>query len=467
MESNPYYPLFESLRNHQFHMANTHAKGRIKKLDSLKRAIEVNYRESLKQALYKEFKKPYTEIELTEIFPVISEIKHTRKHLASWMKKQRVDTPLALLGSSSYYIHEPKGVCLIIAPWNYPINLVLSPLISAIAAGNTVVIKPSEYTPKINKVLKDVIEYVFTENEVVLIEGGVETSTHLLNLPFNHIHFTGSPKVGKIVMQKAATHLSSVTLELGGKSPLIVDETADLVNASKKIAWSKFINGGQICISPDYLWVHESVKDSLLELIKKQVSAYYSKHPHESPSYCRIINNTQFQRLKNYIETSVSQGSIIEMGGHFNDLDCYISPTIISNIAENHSLFTEEIFGPILPVKTFKTLDEVTTTLQSLEKPLALYVFSQSKKNQEFVLNNTRAGSSCINTTIVQYSNPHLPFGGSNHSGIGKSHGAFGFAEFSNQRSVVKQFWKGFLPIFYPPYSPIKEKLAKLVVRWL
>ncbi len=466
MESNPYFLVFKSLQGHQYAVANRDAKTRLKKLDSLKRAVEINYREQLKEALHNEFKKPYAEIELTEIFPVISEIKFVKQHLASWMKKQKVDTPLALFGSNSYYYHEPKGVCLIISPWNYPINLVLSPLISAIASGNTVVLKPSEFTPKINAVIKDIVEYVFTDNEVVCIQGGVETATDLLDLPFHHIHFTGSPKVGKIVMQKAAKHLSSVTLELGGKSPVIVDETANLNKAAKSIAWSKFLNGGQICIAPDYLWVHESKKEALIEKIKEHTRLLYTNNPQESNSYCRIVNNQHLNRLKGHLDLAISEGAKLHMGGSFDDLDCYLEPTILSSVSHNNPLFTEEIFGPILPVKTFKNLQEITRELRSKEKPLALYIFSSSNKNTQYILQNTRAGSSCINTAIVQYSNPNLPFGGSNNSGMGKSHGKFGFVEFSNQRSVVNQYWTGFLPLLFPPYTALKEKIAKMVVRW-
>lgn len=466
MESNPHFLVFKLLKDHQYAVANRDAKTRIKKLDSLKRAVEINYREQLKQALHQEFKKPFAEIELTEIFPVISEIKFVKQHLASWMNKQKVDTPLALFGSNSYYYHEPKGVCLIISPWNYPINLVLSPLISAIASGNTVVLKPSEFTPKINAVIKDIIEYVFTQNEVVCIEGGIETASDLLDLPFNHIHFTGSPKVGKIVMQKAAKHLTSVTLELGGKSPVIVDETANLNKAAKSIAWSKFLNGGQICIAPDYLWVHESKKEVLIEKIKEHTHKLYSKNPQQSNSYCRIVNNQHLNRLKGHLDLAVSEGAKIHMGGSFDDLDCYFEPTILSSVSQDNPLFTEEIFGPILPVKTFKTTDEITKELRSKDKPLALYIFSESKKNTQNILKNTRAGSSCINTAVVQYSNPNLPFGGSNNSGMGKSHGKFGFVEFSNQRSVVNQYWTGFLPLLFPPYTSLKEKIAKMVVKW-
>lgn len=466
MESNPHFLVFKLLKDHQYAVANRDAKTRIKKLDSLKRAVEINYREQLKQALHQEFKKPFAEIELTEIFPVISEIKFVKQHLTSWMNKQKVDTPLALFGSNSYYYHEPKGVCLIISPWNYPINLVLSPLISAIASGNTVVLKPSEFTPKINAVIKDIIEYVFTQNEVVCIEGGVETASDLLDLPFNHIHFTGSPKVGKIVMQKAAKHLTSVTLELGGKSPVIVDETANLNKAAKSIAWSKFLNGGQICIAPDYLWVHESKKEVLIEKIKEHTHKLYSKNPQQSNSYCRIVNNQHLNRLKGHLDLAVSEGAKIHMGGSFDDLDCYFEPTILSGVSQDNPLFTEEIFGPILPVKTFKSTDEITKELRSKDKPLALYIFSESKKNTQNILKNTRAGSSCINTAVVQYSNPNLPFGGSNNSGMGKSHGKFGFVEFSNQRSVVNQYWTGFLPLLFPPYTSLKEKIAKMVVKW-
>ncbi len=458
--------LFYRQNANRFNIGNTNYKERIKKLDILKKALEITYRDAIKEALYADFKKPSIETDVTEIYPVVSEIKFAKRHLKQWLSNQKVETPMALLGSSSYIKYEPKGVCLIISPWNFPVNLTFGPLVSAIAAGNTVIIKPSEMTPNISKVMAAIIKDVFDENEVALVEGDAGTSQELLKLPFNHIFFTGSPNVGKLVMKAASEHLTSVTLELGGKSPTIIDETANLKSAAKKIAWGKFINCGQVCIAPDYVLIHESVKAAFLKEVKLQLEIFYNTNAETSESYGRIVNQKHFNRLVNHLTDAKSKNAAIEIGGNYSETDNYIEPTVISNLSEETTLMQEEIFGPVLPIKTYATIDEAIQYINSKEKPLALYIFSSSKKQIKHIINNTRAGSTCINNNVLQYSNHHLPFGGSNNSGIGKSHGFFGFEEFSNKRSVLKQNFKGSIELLFPPYNSFKKKLADLTVKW-
>ena len=466
LKNNRFYHLFERQRKNQFNTSVTSYKARIKKLNTLKKALEITYKEELRAALYADFKKPYIETDLTELYLVIKEIKFARSQLRSWISKKRVKTPLTLMGTSSWIIHEPKGVCLIISPWNYPINLTFSPLVSAISAGNMVIIKPSELTPHTSKVMARIVNDLFNEDEVALVEGAVEESQELLQLPFNHIFFTGSPKVGKIVMKAAATHLASVTLELGGKSPTIIDKNANLNEAIKSIVWGKYLNNGQTCIAPDYVFVHESIKEQFYKVFREKVRSYYTEAPVESESYARIVNERHFDRLISYLHDAQKKGATIISGGKYDADERYIEPTLVGDLPDYVSLFDEEIFGPILPLRTFDNVDEVIDFINSKEKPLALYIYSRNKKMIQSVISNTRAGTSCINTNAIQYSNHHLPFGGSNNSGIGKSHGYFGFQEFSNQRAILKRNMIGPLYLLLPPYNNFKQRLVDLTIKW-
>lgn len=458
--------IFNVQKEHQFVVANQTIKERRRKLKALKKAVEITYRAAIKEALYKDMGKPKAEVDLTEIYPITSEIKHTLRYLNSWTEKQRVGTPIAFIGSSSYYKYEPKGVCLIISPWNFPVNLTLAPLVSAIAAGNTVIIKPSEMTPHISKVMKELIAAVFNENEVTLIEGAVQTATDLLSLPFNHIFFTGSPAIGKVVMTAAAKHLTSVTLELGGKSPTIIDETAAIKTAAKRIAWGKFVNAGQVCIAPDYIYVHKSKQEELVNEFKKVLATFYNNNANQSENYTCIVNESHKGRVASMINNAKENGAIVSYGGKVDEKSNAIEPTILTNVKMNTKVMQEEIFGPILPIIPYDNINEVIDTINSKEKPLALYIYSKKSKNIEYILNNTRAGGSCVNNNAVHFFNNNLPFGGSNNSGIGKSHGFFGFQEFSNARGVLKQNIPGALEILMPPYTNFKEKLINLTIKW-
>lgn len=458
--------LFELQQKHQQNTGQKSYNQRIKLLNALQRAVETTYRDDILTALMKDLAKPVVEAEMTEIYQIIDEIKYAKRYLHQWMKMQRVKTPLSMLGASSHYIYEPKGVCLIISPWNFPFNLTFCPLVSALAAGNSVILKPSEMTPYSAQVMQTLVDDVFKKEEVALVQGEVETSTALLNLPFNHIFFTGSPQVGKIVMKAASQHLSSVTLELGGKSPVIVDETANIKMAAKKIMWGKFMNCGQICVAPDYLLIHQSVKSEFLKECRDWLETYFSKTPETSDSYGRIVTEKHFKRLTKFIEEAKIEGANILVGGNSDLISKYIEPTLIENLTEQSDLLKQEIFGPILPIVTYNSLDEAISYVNSKERPLALYIFSKSKKNTDKVINQTRAGGSCINNCVIHLGNPELPFGGVNNSGIGRSHGFFGFQAFSNQRAILKQHTYGITELLFPPYNSFKEKVANLTIKW-
>ena len=458
--------LFNKQKTNQFNIGNTTYKERIKKLKKLKKALEYTYKQDIRDALYKDFKKPQLEVDLTEIYPVIDEIKFVSSNLKSWLKKQQVETPLAMLGSSSYIINEPKGVCLIISPWNYPINLTFGPLVSAIAGGNTVILKPSEMTPNSSKLMAKIVSELFNENEIALVEGEVETAQALLELPFNHIFFTGSPAVGKIVMKAASKHLTSVTLELGGKSPTIIDDSANVDKAVGRIIYGKFMNAGQTCIAPDYLLLDERIAADFVKSFKRQIKELFSDKAETSDAYSRIVNKKHFKRLADGLEDAKNKNSVIESGGNYNEDDNYIEPTLVSRVDEESQIMQEEIFGPILPLKTYKNLEEAVDYINSKEKPLALYIYSKNKKNINYILDNTRAGGTCVNHNLLQYLNHNLPFGGSNNSGIGKSHGYFGFLEFTNQRSLLKQHTFGAVDLLKPPYVNWKQKIVDLTIKW-
>ena len=464
--NNPYYELFSKQKAHQYEIGQNTYNQRVKTLNTLQRAIEVTYRAQIQDALYKDLGKPTMESELSEVYQIVGDIKFAKANLYKWMRKQKVKTPLSMLGASSYYIYEPKGVCLIISPWNFPFNLTFGPLVSAIAAGNTAIIKPSEMTPNSSALMAKIVNDVFSEDEVALIEGEVEVSTELLKLPFNHIFFTGSPNVGKIIMSAASKHLASVTLELGGKSPTVIDKTANIDKAAKKVIWGKYLNAGQICVAPDYVLIDESIKTEFIASCKKWMQQFYKDQPKNSKSYARIVTNKHFERLKSHLENAKRLDATIEVGGQLDSDSKYIAPTIVSNLKEEATLLQEEIFGPILPIVTYNSLDEAIDYINAKERPLALYIYSKSKANTKKIIQNTRAGGTCINNNIIHYANHNLPFGGTNNSGIGKSHGFFGFEAFSNKRAVVKQHTFGVSEFLFPPYTDLKERLARITIKW-
>ena len=445
---------------------NSSARTRIKKLKKLKEIILKN-RVKIKEALKKDFKKNPSEVDLTEIFPVVSEINFTINNLRKWMKDEYVRTPLTLLGSKSFIRYEAKGVVLIITPWNFPINLSFISLINAVSAGNSVLIKPSEITSETSYVIKDIIEESFDEKEVSVVLGGVDLAKEILKLKFNHILFIGSPTIGSEVMKSASVHLSSVTLELGGKSPTVIDKNCDLNKAAKRVVWAKLINNGQVCIAPDYVLIHEDIKNKFIKLVINNIKKFYGDNVNNSESYCRIVNKNHFKRLKNLIDDSLKKNSKILYGGKTNSNENYIEPTLIENIDKDSKIFNEEIFGPILPIFTFKKIDEAIRFINKKNKPLALYIFSSDNKNISKVLGETSSGGVCINHNTLHYSNYNLPFGGIGNSGFGRCHGEFGFKELSNKKSIFKQFMP-FSPtdILIPPYNSFKQKIINLILKY-
>lgn len=466
-EDIPAGAMFRQQQLYRSEAARSTARERIDKLKRLRAAL-MRYQQELRDAMWADFRKPATEVDLSEIYPVTSEIRFAIRNLRRWMAPRPAGTPLVLFGGRSYVQYQPKGVVLILSPWNYPINLTLAPLVWAIAAGNTAILKPSESIPHTSSVLKKIIDDAFDAREVALLEGGIETAKMLLALPFNHIFFTGAPEIGKLVMKAAAEHLASVTLELGGKTPTIIDKTADLDTAVSRIAWAKFLNAGQTCVAPDYIFVHESREAAFLEKLTKTLETFYGPDAKGTHDYARIVSGRHYERLAGYLEEALQQGARLIYGGQTDESQAYISPTILADVPMEARIMREEIFGPLLPVFTYKKLEEPLRVINAGEKPLALYIYSKNRKNTRYVMEHTRAGTSCINHSAVQFGNPYLPFGGDNNSGFGKSHGRYGFEAFSNARAIYKQV----LPfnasdLLTAPYTRWKQKIMDLVIKWL
>ncbi|RMF31203.1 MAG: aldehyde dehydrogenase family protein [Bacteroidetes bacterium] len=457
--------VFELQRGHHLVMGATSVSERRKRLKRLLEAI-LRFRPAFQEAVWKDLRKPALEFDLTEIHVLVEEIRHVRRHLRRWMRPQPVPTPLTLFGSRSWIHYEPKGVVLIIAPWNYPVSLMLGPLVSAIAGGNCAILKPSEHTPHTSAVLRQLVEETFPPEEVALFEGGIETAQRLLGLPFHHIYFTGAPSVGKIVMEAASRHLASVTLELGGKSPTIIDESADLKAAARRTALGKFINNGQTCIAPDYLLVHESRVEAFKELLKQEVAAMYGDAA-RSEHYGCIVNERHFQRVKAWLDEALERGARVVFGGGVEESRRFVAPTLLQEVPLDCRLMREEIFAPLLPLIPFRELREAVDFINRGEKPLALYIFSRSRKNIRYILQHTRAGGTAVNHAGLQFFNPYLPFGGSNNSGIGKGHGWHGFRELTNARAVYKQVLPTAIDWLRPPYTAWKQKIVDFVINWL
>jgi aldehyde dehydrogenase (NAD+) len=457
--------IFKAQKANAQNIANSNAKERKIKLRKIL-DWTLAHETEIGDALFADFKKNPAETNLGEVLGVVGETKHLMKHLKSWMKPQSVPTPLNMIGSSAHVRFEPKGVCLIISPWNYPFNLSIKPLVQAIAAGNAVMLKPSEMTPHTSALIKKMLSELFEENEIAVIEGDASVSTMLLELPFNHIFFTGSPAVGKIVMSAAAKNLTSVTLELGGKSPCLVDETANIKKSAEKIAWGKYINNGQTCIAPDYVLVHKSVENELVTALKSSIEAMYGNDAKTSADYCRVVNNRHFNRLNGLLNEAVEKGANVQAGGQTDGTENYIAPTLLTEVDDSMKIMQDEIFGPILPIISYNTNEEAIAHIKSREKPLAMYINSSKEKNIQYFMDNSSAGGTVINDSIIYYGHTELPFGGVNNSGIGKSGGIWGFTEFSNQRAVMRQRF-GTFKMIYPPYTPFVSKLVRFFVRYL
>jgi len=393
--------------------------------------------EAIAQALHQDLRKHPTEVLITEIFPLINELKHTRRHLKSWVKPKPVANDLLNFGAKTSLYYEPKGSCLIISPWNYPFQLPLLHLVSSVAAGNRTIIKPSEFTPHTNRILKALVQAVFPKEWVAVIEGDVETTTYLLTKKFDHIHFTGSPAVGKIIMAAAARHLASCTLELGGKSPAIIDDKISVDEAAQKLVFGKFINLGQTCIAPDYVLVPAGRKEAFVTAMVAAIGKAFGADIRANDNLSRIINAKNYHRLMGYIQSAQAAGATLHCGGNGVAEDLYVAPTVISDLPTDHPLLEEEIFGPILPIVTYNGVAEASAFITQRPKPLAMYLFTHQSKWEAYFKQKTSSGALVVNETMIHMTHPNLPFGGVNHSGIGQSTGYFGFKDFTHEKPVL------------------------------
>ena len=450
------------IQEQKTYFASQQTKDISKRKALLKKLLsEIHHREKdIINALYTDFKKSEYESVMTETSIVISELKRTIKNIKNWSKPQMVMPAFLNFPSSSKIYKEAYGTVLIISPWNYPYQLAFIPLIGAIAAGNTAIIKPSELTPNTSKITKEIIETVFEKKHVAVIEGGVETSTELLAQRWDYIFFTGSVQVGKIVAKAAAQFLTPVTLELGGKNPCIIDETANIKLAAKRIVWGKLINGGQTCIAPDYLLIHTSVKDKFVEYYQKEVTKAYGENPENSKDYPRIVNQRNFDRLAIMLENEN-----ILIGGKTNREDNYISPTLINEPSLDSEVMKGEIFGPISPVISYQTEADINKTISHYEKPLALYVFTKKKRFANKMIANYSFGGGTINDTTVHFANHNLPFGGVGESGLGAYHGKQTFDVFCHKKGVTKRYNWLDIPVRYAPYKG-KLKILKTFMKY-
>lgn len=459
--------LYSVQQSNRFTAARTSVQERKTKIKIFKQEI-IAHQQEFRDALFKDYFKPAVEVDLAEILVLLNEINYTFKKLDTWVAKHRVGTPWFLFGANSYVHYEAKGHVLVISPWNYPIHLTLMPLLHSYAAGNVTLIKPSEFTPYTTAVVKKVIEKVFRPEEACVVEGDAEVSKYITTLRFDHIFFTGSPQIGKLVMKAAAVHLSSVTLELGGKSPMIIDDTCDLDLAASFASSNKLLNSGQYCVAPDIIFVHENRKRLFIE---KLISQFKTRAGSDiqalaSGDYCQIINLRQANRIKVLLEDAISKGAKVEYRSGEDD-DTLIGPVILSNTNNTMTIDQDEIFGPICNIKSYHKIDEVIEYINAGEKPLSLFLFSRDLNTKKRVRNETSSGNMCINTTQIHYFNYNLPFGGVNHSGMGKSHGFYSFKEFSNAKAVINQWmpWPSTL-LFFPPFDARTKRIAEILLRF-
>ena len=437
----------------------TDAQFRKKVLTQLLHHIATRETEIL-SALQKDFGKPAFEGLVTETFIVTSELKKTIKNLNRWARPQRVWPSLLNFPSTDWIYREPYGKVLVIAPWNYPFQLAMCPLIAAVAAGNSVTLKPSELTPHTAALIAEIVRITFSPNHVEVYQGGAEVSQKLLTHRWDYIFFTGSVAVGKLVAKAAAEHLTPVTLELGGKNPCIIDATANLALAARRIVWGKFLNAGQTCIAPDYLLIQNKVKTRFIDLLKTEIERAYGTNPKQSPDFPRIINDKNWSRLLDLIDTNK-----ILYGGQSDAAECYLAPTLIDEPTLESAIMQDEIFGPILPILSYETEDEIATVISRYEKPLSLYAFGNSGFTRK-MMKRFSFGNGSINDTVVQFGNARLPFGGVGHSGMGAYHGRYSFETFSHRKPIVKKANWLDLPMRYAPYSDKFTTIRKLL-KWL
>ena len=433
-------------------------KFRLEHLKKLKNSIIANEGE-IKKALKEDLNKSESESYMTEIGMTLSELSYDIRHVRGWSKNKRVGTPLAHFPARSFISKEPYGVALILSPWNYPFMLLIDPLIGAISAGNCAVLKPSEFAPNTANVIEKIVKECFEEEYVTVIQGDKDVSQSLIEKKFDYIFYTGGTRVGKIVMQEASKNLVPVTLELGGKSPCIIDEKYSMHLAAKRLLFGKLLNAGQTCIAPDYVLINKNVKDEFINELRKILKEFLGENPVENEDYPKIVNERHFERLTNLID-----GENVVIGGKSDENLLKIEPTILDNPKIDSKVMSEEIFGPILPVITYEKIEDAIEYIKKFEKPLALYMFTNDKKIQNKILNEISFGGGCINDTIIHIANSNMGFGGVGYSGIGNYHGKRSFDTFSHERSITKKYSLD-LPMRYMPYNDFKDKLVKMFLK--
>ena len=451
--------IVEAQRTYYMEGKTRALSARIDALNRLEQSI-LTYEQELYQALRSDLGKSRAESYMCEVGLTLSELRYVRRHVKSWSRNRRVHTPLAQFHAASFTVQEPYGVVLIMSPWNYPMLLTLEPLIGALAAGNCCVLKPSAYSPATSAVMSKLIREAFPSDYVTVIEGGRKENEDLLNQKFDYIFFTGGVNVGKLVMEKASAHLTPVTLELGGKSPCIVDHTANIPLTARRLVFGKYLNCGQTCVAPDYVLVEKPVKEKLLTCIKEEIRRMFGEHPLENPDYGKMINQKHFDRVRGLIDPMK-----LVAGGQVQEETLRIAPTVLADVTAEDPVMQEEIFGPVLPVIPVKDIEEAIRFVQDRPKPLALYVFTEDKRTEQRVLTETSYGGGCINDTIIHLATSEMGFGGVGNSGMGSYHGKKSFDLFSHEKSIVKKSTWMDLPMRYLPYTGWKEKLVRMFVR--
>lgn len=451
--------LVERQRKYFFSGATLTYAARMDALERIRTALD-KYAPDLRRALYQDLHKAASESDMAEIAMTRAELNYCMKHLKGWMRREHVKTGLANFHATSFTVAEPYGVTLVMAPWNYPVLLCMEPLINAVAAGNCVILKPSAYAPHVSAVLAEMLASCFKPEHVAVVEGGRAENNELLEQRFDYIFFTGSTTVGKIVLEKAARYVTPVTLELGGKSPCIVDKTANIKVAARRIVFGKILNSGQTCVAPDYLIVHPAVKEELFAAMKKELIAMLGEKPLEAEEYPRMVNEKHFARVMRLIE-----GEDVVVGGYGNQETLQIAPTILDNVSLDAPVMQEEIFGPVLPTVTFETREELLSIIRHFEKPLACYLFTTDKQMERWALSHIAFGGGCINDTIVHLATSEMGFGGVGASGMGSYHGKVGFETFSHRKSVIKKYNWIDMPMRYHPYADWKDAVIQKVMR--
>lgn len=460
--------LFEKQQQRSIELRTSTAKERSERISRLASVVRAEA-DMLRAALYDDLGKPAPESDLTELFPVLQEARYLTRHLRRWMRNRHVMPTPVTLGTRAHLRYEPRGTSLIISPWNYPVNLTLIPVLAAFAAGCPVIVKPSEFTPATSACLRRLINSNFSPEDALSVEGGAETAKGLLDLPFEHIFYTGGGRVAGEIMHAAARNLASVTLELGGKSPTVIDQSADLKRAARILTWAKFANAGQTCIAPDYVYVHAGIAENFQKILLEEITRMWGSEPatrRNNTDYCRIVSVRHAERLAELIADARSQGARILCGGEADPAKRYIEPTVVWNPPVDSRLMQEEIFGPILPLLPFQDIEEVTAAINFRPKPLALYIYARDRKFIRRIITSTSSGGVVINHSMLHFLHERLPFGGVGASGLGSYHGFYGFRAFSHERAILEDKWSP-SRILLPPYTSLPRRAITLLLKML